>query len=43
MKELSNASFPKDDEWKEVFRVGSRVLISGQGAAGSSGKVGEAR
>ena len=38
MKELSNASVPKDDEWKEVYRVGSRVIISGPGAASSSGK-----
>ena len=27
MKELSDASVPKDDAWKEVFRVGRRVLI----------------
>ena len=38
MKELSNASVPKDEDWKEVFRVGSRVIVSGPGAASSSQK-----
>ena len=29
MKELSDASVPNDEFWKEVFRVGARILISG--------------
>ena len=36
MKELSNASVPKDEEWKEVFRVGARLIVPVAGAASSS-------
>jgi hypothetical protein len=40
MKEMSIASIPKDEEWKEVFRVGARVIVpvADQIAASSSGK-----
>ena len=36
MKELSDASVPKDDAWKEVFKVGARVLIRSSGPGSAS-------
>ena len=36
MKEFSDASVPKDEFWKEVFRVGARVLIPGSSAGTTS-------
>ena len=36
MKEISNASVPNDEEWKEVFRVGSRVLVQPPSGASTS-------
>ncbi len=38
MKELSDASVPKDKAWKDVFKVGARVLIPGAGTSSSSEK-----
>ena len=36
MKELSDAYVPKEDAWKEVFRVGARVLIPSSGLGSMS-------
>ena len=36
MKELSNVAVPRDEEWKEVFRVGSRVFVKPPGASSTS-------